>query len=46
MSWIGVVAPAGTPGQAIDKLWEAISAAMEEPTVRNILIGGGSEVVG
>ena len=39
------VAPAGTPGPAIDKLWGAINAAMQEPTVRDILISGGSEVV-
>ena len=29
----------------IGRLWDAINAAMQEPTVRNILISGGSEVV-
>jgi tripartite-type tricarboxylate transporter receptor subunit TctC len=44
-SWIGMVAPAGTPGQAIDALWGAVNATMQEPAVRDIVIGGGAEVV-
>ena len=30
-SWIGLLAPAGTPQPLIDKLWEATSTAMQEP---------------
>jgi tripartite-type tricarboxylate transporter receptor subunit TctC len=45
MSWIGMVTPAGTPKPAMDRLWSAVSAAMQEPTVRDILVNGGSEVV-
>jgi tripartite-type tricarboxylate transporter receptor subunit TctC len=45
MSWIGMVAPAGTPGPVMDKIWGATNTAMQEQTVRDILISGGSEVV-
>jgi tripartite-type tricarboxylate transporter receptor subunit TctC len=45
MSWIGMVAPAGTSSPAIDKLWDAVAAAMQEAAVRDILVSGGSEVV-
>jgi tripartite-type tricarboxylate transporter receptor subunit TctC len=45
MSWIGMVTPAGTPKPAMDRLWNAVNTAMHEPTVRDILIKGGSEVV-
>ena len=29
----------------VDKLWSRVNAAMHEPTVRNILVKAGSEVV-
>jgi tripartite-type tricarboxylate transporter receptor subunit TctC len=45
VSWIGMVAPAGTPGLVVDKLWSGVNAAMHEPTVRNILVKAGSELV-
>jgi tripartite-type tricarboxylate transporter receptor subunit TctC len=45
VSWIGMVAPAGTPGPVVDKLWNGVAAAMDEPTVRNILLKAGSELV-
>ena len=45
VSWIGMVAPAGTPSPVDDKLWRGVNAAMHEPTVRNILVKAGSEVV-
>jgi len=45
VSWIGMVAPAGTPGPVVDKLWSGVAAAMYEPTVRNILVKAGSELV-
>jgi tripartite-type tricarboxylate transporter receptor subunit TctC len=44
-SWIGMVAPAGTPSPIIDRLWDAVHAAMQEPAVRDNLIASGSEVV-
>jgi tripartite-type tricarboxylate transporter receptor subunit TctC len=45
VSWIGMVAPAGTPSPVMEKLWNAVNAAMQEPAVRDILVSGGSEVV-
>jgi len=45
VSWVGMVAPAGTPGPVIDKLWGGVNAALKEPSVRDIIIGGGSEIV-
>jgi tripartite-type tricarboxylate transporter receptor subunit TctC len=45
VSWVGMVAPAEAPGTSIDKLWVALSAAMHEPSVRDIIVSGGSEVV-
>jgi tripartite-type tricarboxylate transporter receptor subunit TctC len=45
VSWAGMVAPAGTPGPVIDKLWTGIDTALREPTVRDIIVGGGSEIV-
>ncbi len=45
VSWVGMVAPAGTPGPVIDKLWSGIDTALKEPSVRDIIVGGGSEVV-
>jgi tripartite-type tricarboxylate transporter receptor subunit TctC len=45
VSWAGMVAPAGTPGLVVEKLWTGIDTALREPTVRDIIIGGGSEIV-
>lgn len=45
VSWIGMVAPAETPSLVVDKLWSGVNAAMNEPTVRNILVKAGSELV-
>jgi tripartite-type tricarboxylate transporter receptor subunit TctC len=45
VSWVGMVAPAGTPSTSIDKLWDALNGAMHEPSVRDIIVGSGSEVV-
>lgn len=45
VSWVGMVAPAGTPVPVVDKLWSGIDTALKEPSVRDIIIGGGSEIV-
>jgi tripartite-type tricarboxylate transporter receptor subunit TctC len=45
VSWIGMVAPAGTPGPVMNKLWSATHAAMQEKAVQDNLINGGSENV-
>jgi tripartite-type tricarboxylate transporter receptor subunit TctC len=44
-SWIGLLAPAGTPPTTIDKLWSAVSAAMQERAIVDNLTGTGSEIV-
>jgi tripartite-type tricarboxylate transporter receptor subunit TctC len=45
VSWIGLLAPAGTPTDALARLSEAAHAALQDATVRQTLIGGGSEIV-
>jgi tripartite-type tricarboxylate transporter receptor subunit TctC len=45
VSWVGMVAPVGTPAPVIDKLWSGIDTAVHEPSVRDIIVGGGSEIV-
>jgi tripartite-type tricarboxylate transporter receptor subunit TctC len=44
-SWIGLLAPAGTPRPAIARLWEAVNVAMQDPSVRDLLLRDGSDVV-
>ena len=44
-SWIGLLAPAGTPQPLIDKLWEATSTAMQEPAVKDVLLRDGSDII-
>jgi len=45
VSWIGMLAPAGTPREVVDKLWDAVAAAMKDGAVRKTLLDGGSEIV-
>jgi len=45
VSWIGMVAPSGTPGPVMDKLWSTVHAAMQEKAVVDNLVSGGSEIV-
>jgi tripartite-type tricarboxylate transporter receptor subunit TctC len=44
-SWIGLVAPAGTPQGALDRLLAAVKSAMQEKAVMDNLVSGGSEIV-
>jgi tripartite-type tricarboxylate transporter receptor subunit TctC len=44
-SWIGLLAPAATPQPIIAKLWDAISASMQDPSVKDILLRDGSDIV-
>jgi tripartite-type tricarboxylate transporter receptor subunit TctC len=44
-SWIGLLAPAGTPQPLIDKLRDAIGTAMKEPAVKEVLLRDGSDIV-
>ena len=40
-----MLAPAGTPPASLDRLWNAVNAAMKVPTVRETLISGGTDIV-
>jgi tripartite-type tricarboxylate transporter receptor subunit TctC len=44
-SWIGLLAPAATPRPTLDKLWNALGAAMAVPAVRDILLRDGSDII-
>jgi tripartite-type tricarboxylate transporter receptor subunit TctC len=44
-SWIGMLAPAGTPQSAVDKLWNAVDTAMHDAKVADNLLSTGSEIV-
>jgi tripartite-type tricarboxylate transporter receptor subunit TctC len=44
-SWIGLLAPAGTPQPVVTRLWEAVNVGMQDPVVRDLLVRDGSEVV-
>jgi len=44
-SWIGMLAPAATPPAVIDRLWDAVDAAMKVPSVQDTLIKGGTDIV-
>ena len=45
-SWIGVFAPAGTPRPAVDRLQQAIAAALADPRIKKQLLSQGAEPVG
>lgn len=40
-SWFGLVAPAGTPAAAVDRIQQAVAQALQEPAVRERLAGQG-----
>ena len=44
--WNGIVAPAGTPADVVDRLNRAINGVLAEPATREKLAGGGMEVLG
>jgi tripartite-type tricarboxylate transporter receptor subunit TctC len=44
-SWIGMLAPAGTPKEIIEKLQGTISAALNRPSFRDNFLRQGSEVM-
>src|SRR3546814_17713947 len=45
-NWYGIVAPAGTPQEIIDKMSEEIRAIVQEPRIADQLIGMGVEPTG
>lgn len=42
LQWFGLIAPAGTPPDAIDKLYQAVSAAMNDADLQAQFNGSGS----
>jgi len=44
-SWIGLLAPAGTPAPIVARLWDVVHAVMQEPGVREVLLRDGSDIV-
>lgn len=40
-SWFGLVAPAGTPAAAVDRIQQAVAQALQDPAVRERLAGQG-----
>jgi tripartite-type tricarboxylate transporter receptor subunit TctC len=44
-SWIGMLAPAGTPPAVIDRLWNGVNEAMQVASVRETLAKGGTDIV-
>jgi tripartite-type tricarboxylate transporter receptor subunit TctC len=44
-SWIGLLAPTATPRPTLDKLWNALGAAMAVPAVKDILLRDGSDII-
>jgi tripartite-type tricarboxylate transporter receptor subunit TctC len=44
--WFGMFAPANTPPEVVDKLYREVRAAMENPQVRERLVGIGVQPVG
>jgi tripartite-type tricarboxylate transporter receptor subunit TctC len=44
-SWIGMLAPAGTPAAVIDRLWNGVNEAMQIASVRETLEKGGTDIV-
>jgi len=44
-SWFGLVAPAGTPKEIVEKTQQVIAAAWSRPDVRDKLLGQGAEPV-
>jgi tripartite-type tricarboxylate transporter receptor subunit TctC len=45
-TWHGIVAPAGTPAQIVEKLHRATVEALADPEVRHALDGLGVDIVG
>jgi tripartite-type tricarboxylate transporter receptor subunit TctC len=45
-SWFGMLAPAGTPKEIVDKLQQEIVKALANPAVKEKLISQGADPVG
>jgi tripartite-type tricarboxylate transporter receptor subunit TctC len=45
VSWVGLLARAGTPRPIVERLWSAAHAAIQDPVVRDVLVREGSDIV-
>ena len=45
-SWVGVVAPAGTPAAIVARLHKELTAALQEKDVADKLVGQGFDLIG
>jgi tripartite-type tricarboxylate transporter receptor subunit TctC len=45
-TWVGLLAPKGTPAPIVARLYDATVAALKDPTVRERLAAGGFTPVG
>jgi tripartite-type tricarboxylate transporter receptor subunit TctC len=46
LQWYGLLAPAGTPQNIVDKLQAAVNAALQQPDVKMRLATDGAEAAG
>lgn len=46
VQWYGLMAPAGTPREAIAKLHKAVATALQDSTVRDLFVKSGAEPIG
>ncbi len=46
MPWLGVVAPARTPPQVIDKLYRNVAQILQQPDVKAQFVGLGLDIIG
>ncbi|MFT3805076.1 MAG: tripartite tricarboxylate transporter substrate binding protein [Burkholderiaceae bacterium] len=45
-SWVGILAPAGTPADAVQRLHDAAAVSLADPDTRARLLAGGNTIVG
>lgn len=46
VGWLGIAAPSGTPPDRVNYLSREIAAAMNQPSVKEVLVQTGNEIVG
>jgi tripartite-type tricarboxylate transporter receptor subunit TctC len=44
-SWIGLLAPSAVAPPVVDQLWDALEAAMQNSSVKDVLLRDGSDIV-
>ena len=46
MPWLGLVAPAGTPPEVVDRLYKETAKVLEEPAIKERFKGWGLDIIG